>query len=186
MYTAKAERKERTIRRNELEICRFHVSAQAGPAGGIPCQNMQRSLRQFCSPESVCPGAGAGRARPGSPCLSLFAGACGPAAHGGATAVPSVRRRLRLLSYITMKVWRTFPKRRLLSASFPSASCFPSAGARSRLEERLRCAAWRLYLLVYAFHYTPQTVQTLGTTCACATAQYKPQAARCEARNKQG
>ena len=39
VYTAKAERKERTIRGNELEICRFHVSAQAGPAGGIPCQN---------------------------------------------------------------------------------------------------------------------------------------------------
>ena len=36
VYTAKVERKERTIRRNELEICRFHVSAQAGPAAVTP------------------------------------------------------------------------------------------------------------------------------------------------------
>ena len=28
VYTAKAERKERTIRGNELKICRFHVSAR--------------------------------------------------------------------------------------------------------------------------------------------------------------
>ena len=36
VYTAKAERKERTIRRNELEICRFHVSAQCAQAGPAP------------------------------------------------------------------------------------------------------------------------------------------------------
>ena len=36
VYTAKVEREERTIRGNELKICRFHVSAQAGPAGVTP------------------------------------------------------------------------------------------------------------------------------------------------------